>query len=102
MTKNVRIVTYSVSKQHDKLFQELKDNNYFPSKSAVARYCINYAMPKLISDIRELNEYLKSDEIINVLNKLKDFGYVIYSGKQKQKHIPILTVNHNNISEIIQ
>jgi len=102
LPKSVKIVSYSISSQHDKLFQELKKSGYFPSKSAVVRYCINHTTIKLITDLRQLNEYIKNNEIVNVLNKLREFGYVIYRGKQKRKHIPILTVNHNNINEVIQ
>ena len=102
MTKQVKIVTFSISKQHDLLFQELKEKGYFPSKSAVVRYCINHTTVKLMSDIKELTEYIKNSEIFNILNKLRDFGYIIYRGKQKKKHIPILSILHNNTNEVIQ
>lgn len=100
---NFRGITgISLTEKHDKMVRKLKASGYFPSLSAVIRYCINYALPKLIKEVREFDDFIEEDNMVDMLKKLKEFGYIIRRGNQPVKKIPIISVLNKGINEVIQ
>lgn len=92
----------SLTDNHKKLLGMLKDNGYFPSMASVIRYCINYATPKLLKEIKELNIAIEKNDVLNIITKLKEFGYVIHKGNQATKAIPIISITNNGVNIPIQ
>jgi len=102
MTKTTTIITVSIANQQRQLFENLKKHGYFPSISAGIRYCINASITSLKHEILELNQYIKDDDLINILKSLKKFGYTIHRERPSSAKNPMISIPTENGFEVIQ
>lgn len=92
----------TLSDKQLKLFRELKKNGYFPSVSAIVRFCINLSLPKLIKEVKILDYYIQNSNQFDVIKRLQSFGYTISKNRQAILKKPILSVVINGKNEVIQ
>lgn len=85
-----------------KLFRELKENGYFPSVSAIIRFCINLSLPRLIKEIKQLDYHIRNGNQFDIIKTLQSFGFTISKNRQTILTKPILSMIINGKSEVIQ
>lgn len=102
MSYNHNIISIEFPRTQAKLFRSLKKDGYFPSLGSIVRYCINYSIPRLLSEIRALNNYIENNNHYHIIKTLQKFGYIIHKGSQATKKIPMLSINHDGVNTPVQ
>lgn len=93
------ITVYLESETIQKL-DKLTKNYIFPNRSSLVNYCCELAMPIINKELKFLRKNVEIDNLPNVLNYLKERGFVIRGFVQPRVKIPLGNIHFSSDNKV--
>lgn len=94
-------ISLMMSKKHYEIMKKLKAQHFYPSISAIIRESLRIALPKILKNTSEIEKFINNNDIINVLEYIKNHGYIIYNLNHPRKRIPLGNIYFNSDNKVI-
>lgn len=89
-------ITVYLEVQTIQKINKLIKNYIFPNRSSLVNYCIELAMPIIKNELKFLRKNVEIDNLPDILNYLKERGFVIRGHKQPKIKVPLGNVHFNS------
>ena len=83
----------------------LVDNYIFPNRSSLVNYCVDRALPIIVKELKPLRKNIENYDLPNVLEFLKQHGFVIHHNHTQPKvKVPLGNIyfNSNNDKDLLK
>lgn len=68
----------------------------FPNRSALVNYCIELALPIVLKEFEKIKQAIEINDLPDVLEFLKNHGFIIYLRSQGKEKTPLGNVYFNS------
>lgn len=97
--KNISVyIPIETLKKLDKLVK----GYIFPNRSILVNYCVEFALPNIVKEFEKINKAIEINDLPNILEFLKNRGFIIYTHSHLNKQtVPLGNIyfNSNNKKE---
>lgn len=79
-----------------KKLDKLIEGYIFPNRSALVNYCIEFALPNIVKEFEKIKKSIEINDLPDVLEYLKNHGFIIHLHSQPNKNVPLGNVHFNS------